>query len=467
MRLNPNPGSGIQPLQLENPLNAFSKVLQIKGQMNENSFNESRMAEVQRARSQEEALNAAYAAAVDPATGQVDPNKLRMALASGGMGSKLPGVEKGLADAAKGRADAIKAQTDLIGERMKLSRQLLDNVNSPEAYIGWHEANHKDPVLGPYLAERGVTAESARARIMQALQAPGGFEQLLQESKIGSEKALERHFTSQTLGDETRLVSTPKYGMGPAVEVPGSRANVDMTSYQKGMLAKREGGTTVNNPAPVTVTDVIDPNNPGQMIKVDARTYRGGGIGSPGVIGPSGKEPIVGINLSQKDIQAREKVFPKATVAIKAASSKATEMEADLKKLADHPGLSGITGLIYGRTPAVTPAAREANALLEKIMARGGFAELAAMRDASPTGGALGNISDREGAYLRQAFGALNPTQSTESFKKALKEIAASMPGVRERLQEAFDTTYEYRASNARAPKPAANVVDTNNPLLK
>ena len=466
MPINTNIAGGIQPLQLNDPMNAFAKALQIKGQMQENAFNETRVADHTRQRTQEDALNAAYAAAVDPATGKIDPVKLRTALATGGLGSKLPGVEKGLAEVDKERAAAMKAQTDLIGERMKTSRLVLEGVNTPEAFIAWHEANHTDPVLGPYFAQRGITAEASRAKILQAIQTPGGFEQLLQESKLGSEKALERHFANQDTGDTVRTLTMPKYGGGSATVVPGSSAPVAMSPYQRQMANRPVGGGS-DNPAPVTVTDVIDPDNAGQMIKVDARTYKGGGIGSPGVIGPSGKEPIVGIQLPQKEIQARERVYAKAVSSLSVATSKAAEMEADIKKLASHPGLNGITGLIYGRTPAVTAQAREANALLEKIMARGGFQELAAMRDASPTGGALGNISDREGAYLRQAFGALNPTQSTESFRAAILDIAGRLPGVRDRLKEAFDTTYEYRQNQGGARKPAGDGVDSTNPLLR
>lgn len=466
MPINPNPGGGIQPLQLENPLNAFAKAVQVKSQLQENAFNETRAADLQRARSQDEALNAAYAAALDPVTGRIDPNKLRAGLASGGMGSKIPGADKSFAEADKERLAALKAQTELVGERMKASRLMLEGVTDPNAYIAWHEANHSDPVLGPYFAQRGIAAADARKRIMDAIQTPGGFERLLQESKLGAEKTLEQHYVNQDLGDSVRTMTMPKYGSGPAVEVPGSRAPVTMSPYQQAMVNKPDSAGPVA-PPPVTVTEVIDPNNPGQMIRVDARTYQGGGVGSPGVIGPSGKEPVVGIQLPQKEIQARERVYPKAVSAVRTVVSKANEMEADMRKLADHPGLNGITGLIYGRTPAITAQAREANALLEKIMARGGFQELAAMRDASPTGGALGNISDREGAYLRQAFGALNPTQSTESFRAAIMDIANRLPGVRDRLQEAFDTTYEYRQNQGGARKPAGDGVDSDNPLLR
>lgn len=48
--------------------------------------------------------------------------------------------------------------------------------------------------------------------------------------------------------------------------------------------APREG------PAP-SYRDIIDPTDPKRMITVDGRIYRGGGLGSPGVLGIAGKEP--------------------------------------------------------------------------------------------------------------------------------------------------------------------------------
>ena len=43
-----------------------------------------------------------------------------------------------------------------------------------------------------------------------------------------------------------------------------------------------------------TLTEVVDPNDPARMLRVDARIYQGGGVGSPGVVGVSGKEPTAG-----------------------------------------------------------------------------------------------------------------------------------------------------------------------------
>jgi hypothetical protein len=44
-------------------------------------------------------------------------------------------------------------------------------------------------------------------------------------------------------------------------------------------------------PVAPTITQIVEPTNPNQMIAVDARRYQGGGAGSPGVIGVGGKEP--------------------------------------------------------------------------------------------------------------------------------------------------------------------------------
>jgi cell division protein FtsI/penicillin-binding protein 2 len=49
--------------------------------------------------------------------------------------------------------------------------------------------------------------------------------------------------------------------------------------------------------------------------------------------------------------------------------------------------------------------------------------ELTAMREASKTGGALGNVSDKEGERLASSLGALDVTQSPEAFKKQLQIV--------------------------------------------
>jgi hypothetical protein len=66
---------------------------------------------------------------------------------------------------------------------------------------------------------------------------------------------------------------------------------------------------------------------------------------------------------------------------------------------------------------------RNMKAELDTLKANIGFQELTAMRDASKTGGALGNVSDTEIRLLTNVLGALDTGQSPENFKKNLQIV--------------------------------------------
>lgn len=98
-------------------------------------------------------------------------------------------LEKQGLEKQKTGAEVSAKNVETIGAAMKNSRLGLEGISTPEQYLAWHEANHRDPVLGPYLESRGITADQARARITKALSQPGGFAKMLNESKLGAEKA--------------------------------------------------------------------------------------------------------------------------------------------------------------------------------------------------------------------------------------------------------------------------------------
>jgi hypothetical protein len=66
---------------------------------------------------------------------------------------------------------------------------------------------------------------------------------------------------------------------------------------------------------------------------------------------------------------------------------------------------------------------RDFNALLDTIKANVGFNELSRMRAASPTGGALGQVSERENVLLQSVLGSLDIYQSKETLRQNLKDI--------------------------------------------
>jgi hypothetical protein len=126
--------------------------------------------------------------AYNPQTGQIDLPTLRSKIASAGVGSKLPAIEKQLAEVEKEQLARQEQLGKLVNQKFDQSKGLLSNVRTPEDYIAWHEANHADPVLGKYLASRGVTAESSRAQIMSELAQPGGLERLIARSATALDK---------------------------------------------------------------------------------------------------------------------------------------------------------------------------------------------------------------------------------------------------------------------------------------
>ena len=60
--------------------------------------------------------------------------------------------------------------------------------------------------------------------------------------------------------------------------------------------------------------------------------------------------------------------------------------------------------------------------MYDKVMARGGFQELQDMREASKTGGALGNVSNQEGKQLQASFAAIDRHQDAADVKSALNQ---------------------------------------------
>lgn len=68
----------------------------------------------------------------------------------------------------------------------------------------------------------------------------------------------------------------------------------------KEAVAKAGRPISTTQAAP-TVTMVLDPSDSTRMLSIDAKTYRGGSLGSPGVIGIAGKEPTVGKKQENKE----------------------------------------------------------------------------------------------------------------------------------------------------------------------
>jgi hypothetical protein len=248
--LDTNIALGVRPVQIENPMAQYSQIAQIQNARNQNALAQYQLSSAKREEEVTNALNNAYKDAYDVGTGKIDINKLRQNLSTGGFGSKLPGIEKGLAEMQEKQLQAdklqneIKAQptklekekTELLDAKLKQFRGFLDTIdpmspNAPAQYIAWHEANHADPIVGPALAARGITADQSRARIQEAIdQGPQALADLINGSKLGTERFIEMNKPTTQVIDQSgqkQILERPGLSTGPYKPV-GTYADVPL-----------------------------------------------------------------------------------------------------------------------------------------------------------------------------------------------------------------------------------------------
>lgn len=154
-----------------------------------------------------------------------DSNALRQA----GFLKEADDWDKNAADVAYKRAQTTKAEGDALSSRLEESRKLLSMIQTPEQYIAWHEGNHKDPVLGPFLAARGITADQSRKNITTALNTPGGLEQLIYKSSVGLDA-----FNKKLAEDRTFALKASNEIIGPDGKVNTTLLNAKKQVAQAG-----------------------------------------------------------------------------------------------------------------------------------------------------------------------------------------------------------------------------------------
>lgn len=264
MPIDPRIALGVQPIQLADPVARYGQLATIQNAQNQNALAQYQLGTAKREEETLNALNEAYAKSYDSKTGKINRNLLRESLARGGFGSKLPAIEKTLTEADKEQALLEKTQgevaaqpVELLDKKLKQSRAFLDTLNPADpnaaaAYLQWHEANHADPVIGPALKARGVTAEQSRAQIQAAIaKGPQALADLINGSKLGTEKFMELNKPTTQVIDQygqKQILERPGLSTGPYTSV-GTYADVPLPANvlaQKKDIAKA-GASNITN----------------------------------------------------------------------------------------------------------------------------------------------------------------------------------------------------------------------------
>jgi hypothetical protein len=149
--------------------------------------------------------------------------------------------------------------------------------------------------------------------------------------------------------------------------------------------------------------------------------------------------------------------FNADTANLESSTASLNRMQVAANELLNHPGLPRITGKMGALPNVPGSAGSDAQAKLENLKSQVGFSVLQAMRDASKTGGALGNVSDAEGKRLEANLAALQNAQSLEQFKVELGKIIKFTDEAKDRLRGAYNLKHKDRvAGGAEAPPVAA-----------
>lgn len=292
------------------PMGNMPQLMQMRSAQNQNALAQYQLGAAQRTDEQQSALNAL---ARNPNFNPNTPEGMRQAQQFGAPGYALV---KSAREASSAGVAQDQARANLLKEKMAMLPDAYRMADTPEAYAQLQESIHADPVIGPWLNSIGATREKGVAALQDALAKPNGFAQLRMGSMQSVKDILEGNKplvvaagssvfdpksqsfvgTAASNVPDAELMtrmgfpSTPEgYAAFNQAKLRQERLLTPEEEAQKLRLAAA-GRTPAAEPAP-TITQVVDPKNPKQMLNVNARLYGGGSMGDPGVIGVAGREP--------------------------------------------------------------------------------------------------------------------------------------------------------------------------------
>lgn len=161
----------------------------------------------------------------------------------------------------------------------------------------------------------------------------------------------------------------------------------------------------------------------------------------------SALEPIPGgkADTSARDTARAQGALQKANIVI-------GKVDEALKKTGFFS--TGFLGAALGNVPGTE--AYDLDKTIDTIKANLGFAELQAMREASPTGGALGQVAIQELAMLQSTVASLEKGQKTDVLRQNLEQVRRHYENWRKAVLEANPGLAGVPSAPGGTPAPSA-----------
>ena len=399
------------------PANFYEGLMQGQEEQRVNALTQQKMAQNQQKMAQEQEMNA-----------------LRMQQVRGAIGQQEREV----------KSQAVAQKTAMFRDRLLRAR----DPNSVRELV---KMQYADPDVGAVLLQGG-SLEQALAEVPDD---PTQFEQYRQQEVMGMSEWMKSQMPKVTPTGDVYDPATRTFIRKPQAERAPEKTptSADATTMQAlGFPLTPAGFTAFNNAK--------------RMERPPAASGAGVSGGVPMGRAPSGYrytptgdlEPIPGgpsaAGLTAKEIQKREAVLPQTTQSLKTVNNTMSIIGQTVDRLLANPdGINGITGLVFGVTPAVTDKARAAKADLEQLKNLAFIQGLTELRAASKTGAGVGNVSNREGDRFENLKASLDRSQSKDDLEAALRRLKAQSEFTIQTMQEAYDSTYSYKSEAPAAPQ--------------
>lgn len=408
MAINPNIILGIRPPRIEqpDPMEQYSKSLALKGLMGQQELQQMQLQQARQGVEDESATRDAYRASGG------ETSKVLEALYGRGLYKPAAAVEKSIldkrkttADIAKDEAATAKSRRDIEIENAQYGASLMSTATDTPSYQsalrlgltrGVFDQNFVDSLPREYTPQ-----------IVEQLKAYG--------------LTMAQRLEDQRGRDQQR--ETGRHNLATETQTATRDTNTNQRGIESNRIAAGQLGVSQGNLGLSRQRLELERNPSGSAkAPVGYRFTQSGDL-----------EKIPGGPADVKDVAGELKAQQGAS----SATAKAAVVIGKIDEALGRAGFfsTGLTGETLGRIPGT--GAYNLEKTLDTIKANIGFKELADMRAASPTGGALGQITERELGFLQAALASLDKGQDEATLRQNLGQVKTHFENWKAAMQQA------------------------------
>lgn len=404
---------GGRPAQIESPVNALARVLQVKDMQSQGQMRDMQMQDAMRERESSNKLAELYRSSMGP-DGKIDRNRLFQGAAQAGLGTKIPGLQKQFADADEQTGKVDAAAFKLANDRYGVMKQTMGALYQRQDLT-------KDLVLqaGQELVQAGILKPEMYEKAIATM--PDDPMQLRARLRDG--------LASQMKPEDILTAFAPK----PEKIDNGQQISFRDTNPNSPTYGQATGGAPVQKLQTLESIASNATQRRGQNM-TDARaserlTYDK----SKPTNQPGGRKPMT----AAQEAKYREEVA-KDYQAANTNLANMNEVLNSIDEVRTAPGLDRATG-VMSYLPSM-PGGDAAAAEVRLKNLEGKITQLG--KAAAAQGGAVGPMAVQEWKIVRDMIAAVDPAKGKQAMLDQIDLIEQTVIGAAERIKDVYSKQY-------------------------